>query len=112
MGPAVCRLQSENGTATQTAHENVHTHIVPGKPSKGTHIKGTIKRGWVVAQQRCLDGSTTPMQASILDAKTTEPGYQTTLHCHFTHANVCYLQCVNVVLKVKNVVNKATDWCV
>ena len=84
----------------------------PGQAPMGTHIKGTIKRGWVVAQKRCLDGSTPPMQASIPDAKTTEPGYQTTLHCHFTRANVRYLQCANVVLKVKNVVNKATDWCV
>ena len=31
------------------------------------------KQGWVVTQRRCLDGSTTHVQASTLDAKTTKP---------------------------------------
>ena len=99
-------------------------HIVPGKPSKGTHIKGTIKRGWVVAQRRNIDGSTTPMQASTLDAKTTEPPCNVTspVLCQHQPDNeeksesrwiyrlVCCLQCANVVLQVKNSVNEATDY--
>ena len=136
MGPAilVCRLWSENGTVTLAAHGNPYrprqaVHGYSHQRHHKTRVGGCTEEvlRWFNYSHASIDPGCNNNRTRVPNhpALSLHPCFVNTsptmeksqkadgfIYLSLSFLNVCYLQCANVVLQVKNVVNKATDWCV
>ena len=85
MGAAqLCKLQDA------CWHSKITSTVLSGASAYGCLIAAQAWKiwGWALTWRRCLNNSTMPVQAPILDLKFTDRQYWIDSHCSFTRASI------------------------